>query len=70
LKETHLIAVCLWEQLYANYAIGKDTLGMKAVVGEEALSQEDLLYLDFLEKFEHRFISQVSFPPKPDGFDI
>lgn len=33
---------------------------MKAVVGEEALSQEDLLYLDFLEKFEHRFISQVT----------
>ena len=34
---------------------------MKAVVGEEALSQEDLLYLDFLEKFEHKFISQVLF---------
>jgi len=32
-------------QLYANYAIGKDTLAMKAVVGEEALSSEDLLYL-------------------------
>jgi V-type H+-transporting ATPase subunit B len=25
-------------QLYANYAIGKDTAAMKAVVGEEALS--------------------------------
>jgi len=24
--------------LYANYAIGKDTAAMKAVVGEEALS--------------------------------
>lgn len=45
-------------QLYANYAIGKDTAGMKAVVGEEALTQEDKLYLEFMEKFEHKFISQ------------
>ncbi|KAK8946159.1 hypothetical protein KSP40_PGU000387 [Platanthera guangdongensis] len=29
-------------QLYANYAIGKDVQAMKAVVGEEALSSEDL----------------------------
>ena len=28
---------------------------MKAVVGEEALSQEDLLYLEFLTKFEKNF---------------
>jgi|TARA_B110000977_G_scaffold15980_1_gene19492 V-type H+-transporting ATPase subunit B len=45
-------------QLYANYAIGKDTLAMKAVVGEEALSSEDLLYLEFLDKFEKKFIDQ------------
>ena len=45
-------------QLYANYAIGKDTLAMRAVVGEEALSGEDLLYLEFLEKFERKFIDQ------------
>ena len=45
-------------QLYANYAIGKDTLAMKAVVGEEALSGEDLLYLEFLDKFERKFIDQ------------
>ena len=45
-------------QLYANYAIGKDVLAMKAVVGEEALSSEDLLYLEFLEKFESKFIAQ------------
>ena len=32
-------------QLYAYYAIGKDTLAMKAVVGEEALSADDNLYL-------------------------
>lgn len=35
-------------QLYANYAIGKDVQAMKAVVGEEALSSEDLVsYLFF-----------------------
>lgn len=45
-------------QLYANYAIGKDVLAMKAVVGEEALSSEDLLYLEFLDKFEQKFIAQ------------
>lgn len=31
---------------------------MKAVVGEEALSSEDKLSLEFLEKFEKTFISQ------------
>lgn len=46
-------------QLYANYAIGKDVQAMKAVVGEEALSSEDLLYLEFLEKFEQKFVNQV-----------
>ena len=46
-------------QLYANYAIGRDVQAMKAVVGEEALSSEDMLYLEFLEKFESKFVNQV-----------
>eukprot|EP01071_Lankesteria_metandrocarpae_P001370 Lankesteria_metandrocarpae@DN14_c0_g1_i1.p1 len=46
------------DQLYANYAIGQDTRAMKAVVGEEALSADDLLYLEFTEKFESRFLAQ------------
>jgi V-type H+-transporting ATPase subunit B len=37
--------------------MGKDTLAMKAVVGEEALNQDDLLYLEFLERFEGEFIT-------------
>merc|ERR1711957_1096745 len=45
-------------QLYANYATAKDTAAMKAVVGEEALSKEDLVYLEFLEKFEGQFVNQ------------
>ncbi len=48
-------------QLYANYAIGKDVVAMKAVVGEEALSSEDLLYLEFLEKFEAKFVNQARY---------
>lgn len=48
-------------QLYAFYAIGKDTMAMKAVVGEEALNEEDRLYLEFLEKFETEFLAQDSY---------
>uniref|UniRef100_H3GAT6 Vacuolar proton pump subunit B n=2 Tax=Phytophthora ramorum TaxID=164328 RepID=H3GAT6_PHYRM len=45
-------------QLYASYATGKDVQAMKAVVGEEALSLEDHLYLKFTDKFEGKFIAQ------------
>mmetsp|Transcript_50834 Transcript_50834/g.119132 ORF Transcript_50834/g.119132 Transcript_50834/m.119132 type:complete len:114 (-) Transcript_50834:53-394(-) len=48
-------------QLYANYAIGKDVAAMKSVVGEEALSDDDRLYLEFLEKFEHKFLAQGNY---------
>ena len=40
------------------YAIGKDTQAMKAVVGEEALTDDDRLYLEFLERFEGHFLKQ------------
>ena len=40
-------------QLYFNYAMGKDTLAMKAVVGEEALNADDHMYLEFLDNFEN-----------------
>merc|ERR1711915_381665 len=39
------------DQLYANYAIGQDTRAMKAVVGEEALSEDEHKYLEFTDKF-------------------
>lgn len=39
---------------------------MKAVVGEEALSSEDKLALEFLDKFEKQFVGQgASIPPFP-----
>lgn len=43
---------------YAKYAIGRDAAAMKAVVGEEALSPEDKLALEFLDKFERQFVGQ------------
>lgn len=48
-------------QLYAKYAIGRDAAAMKAVVGEEALSAEDKLSLEFLDKFERQFIAQGAY---------
>ena len=49
-------------QLYAYYAIGKDTNAMKAVVGEEALNEDDKLYLEFLERFESKdFLAQDAY---------
>jgi V-type H+-transporting ATPase subunit B len=45
-------------QLYSSYARGRDVMAMKAVVGEEALTAEDHLFIKFVEKFEGKFISQ------------
>jgi V-type H+-transporting ATPase subunit B len=45
-------------QMYAFYATGKDTLDMKAVVGEDALSTDDKNFLLFLDKFEGDFLRQ------------
>ncbi|CAK1355339.1 V-type proton ATPase subunit B [Cercospora beticola] len=58
-------------QLYAKYAIGRDAASMKAVVGEEALSNEDKLSLEFLEKFEKTYISQGMYEKRSifDGLD-
>merc|ERR1712139_600082 len=49
------------DQLYANYAIGMDTRAMKAVVGEEALTEDEHKYLQFIDKFESRFLSQGAY---------
>lgn len=45
-------------QMYAFYAQGKDTQAMKAVVGEEALTDEDRLFLEFHDRFEAEFVKQ------------
>jgi len=46
-------------QLYQCYALGKDKQAMKAVVGEEALTDDDKVYLEFVEDFETKFLSQT-----------
>merc|ERR1711865_1029382 len=46
------------DQLYANYAAGQDTRAMKAVVGEEALSEDEHKFLEFCDKFEEQFVQQ------------
>ena len=48
----------LSSQLYAAYAKGRELRDLVAVVGEESLSEEDKLYLDFANNFEERFIKQ------------
>lgn len=59
-------------QMYACYAIGKDMQAMKAVVGEEALTDEDRLYLEFLTKFESEFINQGQYENRSvfDSLDL
>jgi V-type H+-transporting ATPase subunit B len=44
--------------MYALYAQGKDTQAMKAVVGEEALTEEDKLFLQFHDRYEQDFVNQ------------
>ena len=48
------------DQLYAAYATGRDLRSLAAVVGEEALSANDKLYLKFADVFEEKFIRQDS----------
>merc|ERR1712054_15608 len=45
-------------QMYVLYAAGQDTEAMKSVVGEEALTEEDKMNLDFLGKFNQEFVNQ------------
>jgi V/A-type H+-transporting ATPase subunit B len=46
------------DQLYAAYATGRDLRQLAAVVGEEALTDIDKIYLKFADEFENRFIRQ------------
>ena len=48
----------LQAQLYAAYAKGREIRDLVAVVGEESLTSEDKLYLDFATNFENKFLNQ------------
>jgi len=45
-------------QLYAAYARGKNAKELAVVLGESALSEEDLLFVRFSDAFEQRFVRQ------------
>ncbi len=46
------------DQLYAFYAEGVDLRRLVAIIGEEALSETDRLYLKFADEFEEAFQNQ------------
>jgi V/A-type H+-transporting ATPase subunit B len=46
------------DQLYAAYAEGNDLRGLVAIVGKDALSERDRMFLEFADLFENRFVKQ------------
>jgi V/A-type H+-transporting ATPase subunit B len=46
------------DQMYAAYAEGEDLRDLVNIVGREALSERDNLYLDFADRFEQEFVQQ------------
>ncbi len=46
------------DQLFASYANGVDLRRLVAIIGEEALTTRDRLYLQFAERFEKEFLTQ------------
>ncbi|MBW2989151.1 V-type ATP synthase subunit B [Candidatus Woesearchaeota archaeon] len=48
----------LSDQLYAAYAQGIELRDLVAVIGRESLSELDLKYLEFADRFEDRFVRQ------------
>ena len=48
----------LADQLYSAYAQGLDLRRLVAIIGEEALTENDRLYLRFADAFEKEFIAQ------------
>ena len=45
-------------QLFAAYSRGKDAKELMSILGEAALTQIDLLYAQFAEEFEQKYVSQ------------
>jgi len=46
------------DQVQAAYANGLDLRRLVAITGEDALSENDKLYLQFADEFENTFINQ------------
>ena len=48
----------IMNQLFAEYAKGKDAKELAQILGESALSDTDKLYSRFCDEFERRYLSQ------------
>ncbi|RLF38096.1 MAG: V-type ATP synthase subunit B, partial [Thermoplasmata archaeon] len=46
------------DQLYSAYAEGCDLRDLASIVGEDALTERDKLFLAFADEFERRFVAQ------------
>jgi V/A-type H+-transporting ATPase subunit B len=46
------------DQLYYAYAEGRGLRDLVAVIGEEALTAKDKLYLQFADRYEREFVNQ------------
>ncbi|MCC7566399.1 MAG: ATP synthase subunit B [Methanomicrobiaceae archaeon] len=46
------------DQIYAAYAEGNDLRGLVAIVGKDALSERDRMFLEFADLFEDRMVRQ------------
>jgi V/A-type H+-transporting ATPase subunit B len=57
-KRTRADHLGVSDQCYSAYAEGRDIRSLVAVVGEEALTERDKLYLEFADKFEKEFVTQ------------
>jgi V/A-type H+-transporting ATPase subunit B len=45
-------------QLFANYARGKEAKELMVVLGEAALTPTDRLYAEFADRFEEKYVNQ------------
>ena len=45
-------------QLFAAYSTGKENKELMSILGEAALSPTDLLYAQFADEFEKRYVTQ------------
>jgi len=52
----------LANQLYKNYAKGRELKKLEAIVGRDGMAEPDLLMLDFADLFEHEFAHQETGP--------
>jgi V/A-type H+-transporting ATPase subunit B len=59
-------------QLYASYAEGCDLREISTIIGAEALSERDRIYLAVADNFEREFIAQGEFEKRKveDTLDI